>query len=256
MAILFAGLLGLVAGSFCAAASWRYMHGMSIIWPRSSCPHCGRRLTAFELFPVLSYLALRGRCFACGKAISLRYALTEGIYAIMTMLLVAEYGWTPAFWVLFSLTGLMLAASTIDAETFILPDGLTFTGAVAAVPCAVLWLNISWKDSLAGAVFGAGILWLLRWIFLKARGRETLGLGDVKYMAGLGGFTGVSGLPLAFLFSSLAALLWLVCLCLVGKGKGRALSQTPVPFGPFLSFGTMCTILWGKNFWLWLHQYL
>lgn len=246
--MLFAGLLGLAAGSFCAAASWRYVRGISVVFPRSACPRCGRKLTVQELVPLLGYALLRGRCAGCKQHISVRYPLMESLYAATAVLLAFEYGPSPAFAVLFCYAGLMLAASAIDAETFILPDCLTLPAAATAVPCAVLWLGRSFEDSAAGLLLGAGIPFLLRFAMQKLRGREGLGLGDVKYMAALGGLCGVMGLPTLYLGSALPALAWLA---VVRVFSNKAVADLPIPFGPFLSLGAMLTLLWGDQFWLW-----
>lgn len=249
--ILLSGLLGLVAGSFCAAASWRFVRNISVVRPASSCPACGRKLTPLELIPLFSYILLQGLCIGCKTRISLRYPLMEALYAAIAMVLATRFGPSPSFAVLFVLTGLLLTASAIDAQTLVLPDCLTLPCAVAAMPCAVLWLGRSPEDSAAGLLFGAGVPWLLRWILLSVRGKEALGLGDVKLMAGLGGLCGLSGLPPFFLGSALSALAWLLGLAVLQLLKNRPLTETPVPFGPFLSLGALLTLLWGEYFWMW-----
>jgi leader peptidase (prepilin peptidase) / N-methyltransferase len=237
----FAGLLGLLLGSFYSVCASRGAEGHSIVRPRSHCPHCGHQLRPWELVPILSYLALRGRCSGCGKHISLLYPLIELASGLWAVLLALYFG--PSVWFLAYLVlgGLFIVASAIDLKVFLLPDYLTYPAALLGIGIGVLQPSVGPWLALLGAGVGAGIFWILAAAFRAAKGFDGLGGGDIKLMLSIGGVVGVLGLPYAVLIGSLAALLaspFYLC----GPGRGRSM---PIPFGPFLCFGGMMQILYG-----------
>lgn len=136
-----ATLLGLLLGSFYNVCIHRYVSGESILFPPSHCPHCNQRLRFWELIPVLSYLLLRGQCARCHKPIHIRYPLVELLSGLTSGLLAWRFGPTLAFPVYLVFTGMLIVASGIDLECFILPDGITLGGTVLAVPAAVFALG-------------------------------------------------------------------------------------------------------------------
>ena len=135
-----ATLLGLLLGSFYNVCIHRYVSGESILFPPSHCPHCNQRLRFWELIPVLSYLLLRGQCARCHKPIHIRYPLVELLSGLTSGLLAWRFGPTLAFPVYLVFTGMLIVASGIDLECFILPDGITLGGTVLAVPAAIFAL--------------------------------------------------------------------------------------------------------------------
>ena len=147
-----ATLLGLLLGSFYNVCIHRYVSGESILFPPSHCPHCNQRLRFWELIPVLSYLLLRGQCARCHKPIHIRYPLVELLSGLTSGLLAWRFGPTLAFPVYLVFTGMLIVASGIDLECFILPDGITLGGTVLAVPAAVFALGMDWTDALLGGL--------------------------------------------------------------------------------------------------------
>jgi leader peptidase (prepilin peptidase)/N-methyltransferase len=236
-----AGLLGLLLGSFYSVCASRGAEGRSIVRPRSHCPHCGHRLRPWELVPILSYLALRGRCGGCGQRISPLYPLIELASGLWAVLLALSFG--PSIWFLayLALGGIFIVASAIDFKVFLLPDYLTYPAALLGIGIGVLHPSIGLWPALLGAGAGAGIFWLLAAGFRAAKGIDGLGGGDIKLMLSIGGVVGVLGLPYAVLIGSLAALM-AYPFFLRGSGQGRSM---PIPFGPFLCFGGMMQILYG-----------
>ncbi|MDD2966788.1 MAG: prepilin peptidase [Desulfovibrionaceae bacterium] len=242
-----AAVLGLVCGSFYNVCIYRYVTEQSIVFPPSHCPQCKARLRPWELVPVLSWLCLRGRCGHCGSRISWRYPLVELISAALAALLAWKFGLSPAFAVFFVAAGVCIVASGIDFAIFILPDVLTLGGALLALPTAIWVLDMPWQHVLAGGLGGAGVFGLVMVLFKKARGIEGLGMGDVKLMLPIGFLCGGLMLPLVVLSAGVAALCSIVPQALLGKN----IRTLRIPFGPFLCFGFLLTIVAGQEISAW-----
>lgn len=255
--------LGLVVGSFLNVVIHRAPRGESIVRPRSRCPRCGRVLTPLENVPVLSWLALRGRCRGCRAPISPRYPLVELATAALFALCALRFGPGPqaVLWMVFS-AGL-LAAAVIDWEHRIIPDALSLGG----LALGLLAAGVAGRpgSALAGALVGGGSLWLVGFLHARvstALGRRFehwpgpgeslpgpasadywlwfpgLGLGDVKLMAAIGSFVG----PARALETLLAAsVLGLVMGGIAGLAAGRL--SSPFGFGPALAAGALAVVL-------------
>jgi len=223
-----AGLLGLVFGSFCNAWAWRIVHGESIVRGRSHCALCGHVLAPQDLVPLLSWLALRGKCRWCGASISVRYPVVELISGVYYVSIVLRYGLTLDTLRLLILGSLLLTASLVDLDTLELPDGLLLGAALAAL----LRLPDGWKDALLGGLAVAGPLLLLVLLADRVVGRETMGGGDIKLVALLG-----------LHFGPAQTLFLLILACVLGLLPGR--KGGPFPFGPALSLSAWLTALFG-----------
>lgn len=232
--ILFvSALLGLVLGSFCNAWAWRIVHGESIARGRSHCALCGHTLGAKDLVPLISWLALRGRCRYCGAPISKRYPAAELISGFYYVSVMWRFGLTVEVLRLLILGSLLLTASLVDLDTMELPDGLLIAAALAALPR----LPDGWRDALLGAAAIAGPLLLLVLLCDKVMGRETMGGGDIKLVAVLG-----------LHFGPAQTLLLLILACVLGLVLGAALKKgrdAPFPFGPALSLAAWIAALAG-----------
>jgi leader peptidase (prepilin peptidase)/N-methyltransferase len=217
--------------------------GLGLARPASRCPACGHRIRWFENIPVLSWLALRGRCSACGTAIGLRYPLVE----IATAVLFGALGWKlgpqPPVLLWCGLAAVLLVLSLIDWDTTVLPDALTlpllWVGLVAA---ALGWLpGLTLAQSLAGAAAGYLSLWAVYWLFKLTTGKEGMGFGDFKLLAALGAWLGATAiLPIVLMASVLGAVVGLAM-----KATGALRQGRFVPFGPFLAGGGVVVVLAG-----------
>lgn len=198
-------LISPAVGSFLGVLIDRLPRGQSVVWPRSVCRSCGAGLGLRDLIPVLSYLTARGRCRQCGTAIP-RWLLGIELAAIGTAIIAVLLGSTAGqMLAIAAVLWLLLALAGADLLWLRLPDILT--GALLA--CALGWVLLTSGDpgaALIGAALGAGSFLALRLGYMALRGREGLGLGDVKLMAGLGALTGPWDLPLMVLIAALAAL--------------------------------------------------
>lgn len=229
-------VLGLCLGSFATACVHRYLAGQTVLNPpRSYCPHCERQLKWWENIPLVSYILLRGRC-SCERRepIGSRYLALEALSGAFALAFALKCGPSPAFLVYVAFTTALLIASFIDFAEYILPDGITLTGAAAALICAPLFLGVPLFDSALGAILGAGLFWALQVGYRLLRKDEGMGTGDIKLMALLGALNGWQALPFTILAGSVSALA--ASLFYLRKTDALGL-KTAVPFGPFLTLG-------------------
>ena len=212
MAIAFAFLLGLVVGSFLNVCIARIPEEQSVIAPRSRCPHCFKPIRGRDNIPLLSWLLLRGRCRDCRARISLWYPVVELLTGLYFVWCYNAFGLSiiGVKWLFFGCFLIVLMVT--DLRTRLLPDAVTWTGfgvglafSAAAPPQSGIASPLIWRvlhrvplsavvgfvDALVGAAFGGLMLYLAGWLYRKWRGREGMGLGDVKMMAMAGAFLGL-----------------------------------------------------------------
>ena len=241
-------ILGLSLGSFYNVCVHRYLTGQSVVRPGSHCPGCGHTLSWWENIPLLSYVLLRGKCGSCSGKISPRYPAVEALSGVLSLLLAIKFGFGAAYFIFLFFSGLLIVASFIDFEIFILPDIITLPGAALAFMSSFI-LPISWVDSLTGALIGSGIFLLIQKTYKLVKKIDGLGTGDIKLMLMLGALTGWQGLPILIFSSALLGLI--AAVFYMKKSSDARAMQTPVPFGPFLALGAIIYILWGEAIWLW-----
>ena len=262
---IFCAILGLLVGSFLNVVihrlpkmmdnDWRSqcaeLHGqsapateaLSLSAPRSLCTACGHAITALENIPVISWLALRGKCSACRAPISPRYPIVEALTSLLSALAAAHFGFGwPAAGALLLIWGL-IALTFIDYDTQLLPDSITLP---------LLWLGLLFnlfgtytdlQSAVIGAMAGYLSLWSVDWGFKLVTGKEGMGYGDFKLLAALGAWLGWQILPLTILLSSLVGALLGIALIVLAK-RGR---NVPIPFGPYLATAGLIAFFWGKE---------
>lgn len=214
-----------------------------IVVERSHCPHCGHRLAWYENIPVLSWLALRGRCRSCRAPISLQYPLVELLTALLFVVCVWRFGFGWKGFGAMVFTGFLVALSGIDLRTRLLPDQLTLPLLWLGMVAAVENLFVGQKAAMTGAMVGYLSLWSVYWVFKQLTGKEGMGHGDFKLLAAIGAWTGLHGILPTILLSSLVGAV-VGSLWLMAKGRDRA---TPIPFGPYLAFAGWITFFWGQD---------
>lgn len=215
----------------------------NLLWPQSRCPHCSAAIKAWQNIPVVSWLALRGRCAQCQQPISLRYPLVELTTGVLSAVVAWQFGYSWLTLAMLLLTWGLLALSLIDADHQLLPD---------LIVLPLLWLGLilnsfglltTLEDALFGAVFGYLALWSVFWLFKLLTGKEGMGYGDFKLLAMLGAWGGWQILPLTILLSSVVgAVLGVIILRLQRQGMGQ-----PLPFGPYLAIAGWIAIIWGAQ---------
>lgn len=243
-------LFGLIVGSFLNVCIYRLPRDFSVSYPRRSfCPSCGRKIAWYDNIPLVSYFILGGRCRYCRTRISLRYPVVEALTGAAFFSAGWQYGtsWDALRLMVFS--SLLIVLFFSDLETRILPNEITLGGAfagwmlalLAPIPVGVISLLLP-KDatsagqslvaSLLGGLLPAIGLWTIGELYLRWRGREGLGFGDVKMMLLLGAFLGLENTILTIIVGSVAgSLLGIVLLAL----KGKEAAKYELPFGSFLA---------------------
>jgi leader peptidase (prepilin peptidase)/N-methyltransferase len=221
-----------------AAPAERY----NLVVPRSTCPGCGHRITALQNIPVVSYLALRGKCAACGVAISPRYPLVEALTGALSAYAAWRFGFSAATLGALVFIWSMIALAFIDFDTFYLPDDIT----LPLLWAGLLFNLVGGYTDLASAVIGAAagylILWLVFWMFKLATGKEGMGYGDFKLLAAIGAWLGWKVLPLVILLSSfVGALIGVLLIVLARRGR-----NVPIPFGPYLAIAGVIALFEGE----------
>jgi leader peptidase (prepilin peptidase)/N-methyltransferase len=217
---------------------------LSLSRPRSRCPHCGHAIHWYENIPVLSYLALRGRCSECTARISVRYPLVELAIAVLFLFLSELRVITPtgAAWCLFSAA--LLSLALIDWDTTLLPDDITLPLLWAGLLASALhWTAIPLADAVWGATGGYLSLWLVYWAFKLATGKEGMGYGDFKLFAALGAWFGWQALVPIILISSVIGAIVGIAL----KINSRLREGGYIPFGPFLAGAGFAAMVFGPQ---------
>jgi leader peptidase (prepilin peptidase)/N-methyltransferase len=211
--------------------------------PRSRCPNCGHLISAWENIPLLSYLALRGRCSDCQHPIPSRYPLVELTTGLLSALIAYQFGFSGMMLAILLLTWVLIALTMIDFDHQLRPDSLTLPLLWLGLILNAFGLITDLHSALWGAVAGYLVLWSVYWLFKLATGKEGMGYGDFKLLAALGAWMGWQLLPLIIILSSLVGALLGIGLTLV-KGRDH---QQPMPFGPFLAIAGWIALLWGSE---------
>lgn len=214
-----------------------------LLLPHSHCPQCQHLIKPWENIPVLSYLALRGKCASCRTAISKRYPLVELASGLLSAFIAWHFGMTWQTTALLLLTWGLLAMSLIDCDHQLLPDSLVLPLLWLGLIVNAFGLFTSLENALWGAIAGYLSLWSVHWLFKIITGKEGMGHGDFKLLAMLGAWGGWQILPLTILLSSLVgAILGIIILRL-----RHAQQSTPIPFGPYLAIAGWTALLWGEQ---------
>jgi leader peptidase (prepilin peptidase) / N-methyltransferase len=273
IAQLYAFIVGACFGSFLNVCIVRWPMERSVMRPRSRCPRCGNQLAWFENVPILSWIALRGRCRCCDESISAMYPTIELVVACGWMLAVHYYGASFTALRVAVFGTVLVGVATTDAKHYLIPDGFTLFGLMFALVTSVIaffrgetLVFATPYDALVGACAGAGLVAIVGWLGEVVTKREAMGLGDVTLMAFIGAALGPTrALMTVFVGAALGAVTFagiVIPVALVRRGHAReqtelALGSTPfetplVPFGVFLAPAALLTLFWGDALLAWL----
>jgi leader peptidase (prepilin peptidase)/N-methyltransferase len=264
MELALALLFGLVIGSFLNVCIVRLPQGVSISVPRSHCPQCKKLIPWHDNIPLLSYVFLRGRCRHCNKEIPLRYPVIEALNGLISVLLYLEFGFGIEWAIFLGFCSALIVLAVIDIDHRILPDPITLNGIWIGILINLVlapanpfmarllrWLGAEITNSrltavaasVLGAVVGGGLLWVVGEAYLRLRGIEGMGFGDVKMMAMVGAFLGA---PLALLTIMVGSLLGSIIglLFIQFRKKSR---DYELPFGTFLAASAILAVLYGEE---------
>ncbi|MBV9182619.1 MAG: prepilin peptidase [Acidobacteria bacterium] len=294
-------ILGLAFGSFLNVCIYRMPRGLSVVRPRSACPHCGHLIGWRDNIPILSWILLGGHCRNCSQPIEVRYAVVELITGLLFLLCYRHSGLTLVTFKCAVFGFLLLGLIFTDAETHLLPDKLTLTGltlglgislfvpvhdlASALIPAffhpgvapQVSNRLYSLLDALLGASVGASFLYGVGELYLRCRGIQGMGFGDVKLMAMIGSFLGLRLTVLTIFAASMAGSifgLWTVLAVWIKRTQRRirrchepgttarkrawasarvAFQRHQMPFGVFLGSMGLAALFFGHALlrWYW-----
>jgi leader peptidase (prepilin peptidase) / N-methyltransferase len=221
---------------------------LSLSLPHSFCPHCHTKIQPWHNIPVLSWLLLRGKCHACKQPISLRYPLVELLTAGTSYLIATHFGLTSYTLALLAFSYCLIAASFIDLDTMLLPDGITLPLMWGGIALSMAHISpVSLYDSVLGAMGGYLSLWSLYWMFRILTGKDGMGYGDFKFLAAIGAWLGWQMLPMVVLVSSVIGAVFGITLLIIHRKN----FNNSFPFGPYLALASWITLLWHDDILSW-----
>jgi leader peptidase (prepilin peptidase)/N-methyltransferase len=235
--LFFVFIFGLIIGSFLNCVIWRTYKEESFLLGKSYCPNCKHNLSFWDLFPLFSFIFLKGKCRYCGKKISYQYPLVELITGIVFSFVFLQVGLTAELIFLWIIMALFIAIFVFDLKHYIIPDGFVFSGILVSI----IWIVYSGGgiDYLISATCSA-LFFFIIWLFSKGM---AMGFGDVKLAFLLGLILGypniIVGVFLGFLFGAIIGLIMVIF-------QKRQI-KSEVPFAPFLLAGSFIAIFWGSN---------
>jgi len=242
-------LLGAIVGSFLNVCICRMPRDESIVSPPSHCPACNYRIRWYDNIPLLSYLVLRGKCRGCGTGISLRYPLVELLNGLLSLALFLRLDplqnpmRTLSFFALFLFVSSLVVITFIDLDHQIIPDEISLPGIVIGFLLSFVLPWLGWMNSLLGILLGGGSLLLVAYGYQWLTGKEGMGGGDIKLLAMMGAFLGWKAVPFIIFASSLVGSLVGIGLMMIQKKD----SKLAIPFGPYLAFGALLYIFYGRQ---------
>lgn len=257
-------VFGLIVGSFLNVCILRIPIAESVVLPPSHCPSCRTPIKPYDNIPVVSWLVLAGRCRKCKARISAMYPMVELATGLLFLACYLVFGLNAEAlkWAIFA--ALLVVLTVTDLRERILPDKVNFVGLglglllslfTQPIDGTATWLAnhifaypppeaaLSFADALIGAGAASGLLWLVAEGYFRARGREGMGLGDVKMMAMAGAFLGLQRALLTILLGSLLGSIIGIAVIAVGR-KGR---DFELPFGTFLGAGAILVMFFGSS---------
>jgi leader peptidase (prepilin peptidase)/N-methyltransferase len=272
VATVYAFFVGLCVGSFLNVCVARWPRDLSVVRPRSRCPHCGHQLAWFENIPLLSWLVLRARCRCCDEPISAIYPLAELGIGIVWALCAAHFGPTFTTVRLAIFLTILIGVALTDLKHYLIPDGFTISGLLFTLGAALAAPFVGGEhpmfagpyDALVGACAGAGLIAIIGWLGEAALKKEAMGMGDMTLMAFVGAALGPTrALATVFLGATIGAVIFLALVYPISlMRRGRVTTQTElaldgqpnapvdlplVPFGVFLAPAAVIMLIWGDQ---------
>jgi leader peptidase (prepilin peptidase)/N-methyltransferase len=236
-------IFGAVVGSFLNVCICRMPKDESVVTPPSHCPRCDYRIRWYDNIPLFSYLLLWGKCRGCGMHISLQYPLVELLNGLLTLALFLKFGPTLTFAALFLFCSALVVITFIDLEHQIIPDEISLSGIVIGFVFSFFLPWQTWLNSLLGILLGGGSLLLIAYGYQWLTGKEGMGGGDIKLLAMMGAFLGWKSIPFIVFSSSLVGSVIGITIMLIQKKD----SKLAIPFGPYLAFGAVLYIFYGRQ---------
>jgi len=237
-------LYGIIIGSFLNVCIYRIPKDESIVTVGSHCMTCGHQLKWYDLFPLFSWLFLKGKCRYCGTKISIQYPLVEILNALLYIIVVSVNGWNWESLLYCIMASALLVLSVIDYRTMLIPTGVDIV--ILVVGVMHLFVDLSnWLYYVIGFFSASLFLLLCALVFRAATGKGGLGMGDVELMACAGLCIGWGHALFAIVIGSILGTVIEGIRILITKEKGK------FPFGPYLSLGIYISALWAEPIYEW-----
>lgn len=253
-------IFGSIVGSFLNVCIHRMPKSESVVWPRSHCPKCQKRIPGYDNIPFISFILLKGRCRFCKERISLRYPLVELLTALLTVALFVRFGLSYSFFLYMVMLWGLIIATFVDIPHRIIPDEVSVGGIIIGfIMVSIKGFTFNplrynfdpMSQSLRGIIVGGGIIYLtgvlfdlvyFKWLKKPAINGETesMGGGDVKLLAMIGAFMGWQKALLAFFLAPFLGIVVSIAI-LIKKGDHT------IPYGPFLSFAALVSLFWADK---------
>ena len=250
---IFVFIFGLCIGSFLNVCIYRLPQSKSIVRPRSMCPNCGALIRFYDNIPILSYIALKGKCRQCSASIALRYPFVELISAGFALAVYLKYGIGFEALIYYAFIATLLVITFIDIDHQIIPDVITLPGIPIFLAASFALNQITWVESILGILVGGASLFLVAWLYHLLTKKEGMGGGDIKFLAMIGAVVGWKGVLFTiFVASAVGTLAGLLIMLKTRKTT----MKLAVPFGPFLATGAITYILCGPQLINWYFNLL
>ncbi len=245
-------VFGICIGSFLNVCIYRLPESKSIVRPGSMCPNCSTPIRFYDNIPILSYIALRGKCRYCKAAISFRYPVVEFISGLFAVGIFLKYGIGLEAVIYYTFTAALLVITFIDVDHQIIPDVITLPGIPLFFAASFALPKITLVESILGILIGGGSLFLVAWLYHVLTRKEGMGGGDIKLLAMMGAVIGWKGVFFTiFVASAIGTVAGLLIIL-----KTRKTMKLAVPFGPFLAIGGIAYILFGPQLIAWYFNLL
>lgn len=239
--LFYSAVLGACIGSFLNVCILRIPEKISIVFPPSSCPKCNYNLKWYDNIPILSFVMLKGKCRNCKTKISFQYPLVEIIASLFAILSVYYFSFSLKALAVFIFAAVLLVISFIDLKHKIIPDVISLPGIPFFLTLGYFVCKIPFLELILGIIIGGGSLYLIAFLYYLLTKKDGMGGGDIKLLAMIGAFLGYKGVFFTIFASSIIGTTIGIIYMLISKKD----MKFAVPFGPFLSMGSVIYIFLG-----------
>jgi leader peptidase (prepilin peptidase)/N-methyltransferase len=251
--LIIAALFGTIIGSFLNVVILRVPEeDTSIVFPASRCPTCLHPLSWYENIPLLSYIALRGKCSHCKTSISLQYPAVEMLTGFLATVVYYKFNFSIEAVAYFLFGSALLVIIFIDIHHQIIPDIISLPGIILGFLFSFINSTVAWQSSLTGLLLGGGVLYTIALLYSLLRKQDGMGGGDIKLLAMIGAWLGWQSLPFVILVSSVSGSI----IGLIAMRWQKMGGSTRIPFGPFLSSAALVYIFYSEKILYFYHLYI
>ncbi len=246
-------IVGAAIGSFLNVVIYRLPEeGQSIVFPGSHCPGCGKSIKWYDNIPIISFFLLRARCRYCKIKISWQYPMVELAMALFAAALFYRFSLSPSLFIYFVFVAALVVVIFIDFHHMIIPDVISLSGIALGFGLSFVNPLVTWQQSGLGILLGGGSLYLIAASYYLVTKREGMGGGDIKLLAMIGAFLGWQSLPFVVFSSSVLGAVAGFTIIICQRNKGNKAGKTAIPYGPFLSIGSIFYLFFQEK----IHEFI